>query len=702
MASSENYSQNNNNTQSHDNHCSTDFFLGNVPEEQPPPTAFSLPALRIPSRSSSWESVRPDSPPAPANGPLRVNNQLDHSQSTPEEEDSQPTSPATPSSQSGEDLDMGMTTLLQHGVSTRRARKKGRYYSYALARDDHISLMVGERNHNHKQWTLKDMVEFQKSRVDIVPVGLKDRDEILEQIMYDAARCQQLLLHSERQVSPFNVLRQLTSPTTPKEDGKTDVTQAARLRQSQRTKSAPSLSMMTNPPMDHSRRMASYGNWDHSRRLSSHALSDHPYRSSFHGIPPRTSSYGPPSRTSSHRPPPAHLRHTSSSDVFRTRRQGRHLSVHASQLSRGFTPTHSRLASEVRTFEPNPSVTFDSFLSPHSSGKGEAYRGANNAKNETSGETSGESAENEAFPIKLSRRLSRMASIKKIRASVSPSKEAIPPVPTVPLPTAPLPTATPPRITPANGFTSYPNSSATSYAGSSANSAADSSANSSTANSSANSSATSCADTPTNTPANSSELVVVKPRLVRRLTKQAPLSNMRGAANAAEDSPQNSSSENVGKSEGRSSSTWARRMNRMQSLANIRGNSISMRRDTPHNSSTESIEPSEDRPRSSRAKHVNKMPSSGNVKPNEVRQSPKRSPQPSPQSSPQPSPPQFLPMNCQGLTRQATQPPPQPPKRQKSKLQKRVSKMKSMPSMKLSKSKSKGAPSGNRPPGGGN
>jgi hypothetical protein len=31
-------------------------------------------------------------------------------------------------------------------------------------------------------------------------------------------------------------------------------------------------------------------------------------------------------------------------------------------------------------FEVRPDVTFDSFLEPHASGKGEAYRGAENAK----------------------------------------------------------------------------------------------------------------------------------------------------------------------------------------------------------------------------------------------------------------------------------------------------------------------------------
>jgi hypothetical protein len=31
-------------------------------------------------------------------------------------------------------------------------------------------------------------------------------------------------------------------------------------------------------------------------------------------------------------------------------------------------------------FEARPDVTFDSFLEPHASGKGEAYRGAENAK----------------------------------------------------------------------------------------------------------------------------------------------------------------------------------------------------------------------------------------------------------------------------------------------------------------------------------
>jgi hypothetical protein len=69
-------------------------------------------------------------------------------------------------------------------------------------------------------------------------------------------------------------------------------------------------------------------------------------------------------------------------------------------------------------FEPRPDVTFDSFLEPHVSGKGEAYRGTENAKKDD--QLSDEEGSFELKPVgkptkKPSNRISKMPSMPTLR-----------------------------------------------------------------------------------------------------------------------------------------------------------------------------------------------------------------------------------------------------------------------------------------------
>ncbi|KAA8618365.1 hypothetical protein PtrV1_07794 [Pyrenophora tritici-repentis] len=50
--------------------------------------------------------------------------------------------------------------------------KKATYYSHALSSSDKLALAHGEKNHNHKEWTPKDLVTHHEARKDLVPGGV--------------------------------------------------------------------------------------------------------------------------------------------------------------------------------------------------------------------------------------------------------------------------------------------------------------------------------------------------------------------------------------------------------------------------------------------------------------------------------------------------------------------------------------------------
>lgn len=82
----------------------------------------------------------------------------------------------------------------------------------------------------------------------------------------------------------------------------------------------------------------------------------------------------------------------------------------------------SPLITELRLHQHRPDVTFDSFLAPHASGKGEAFRGADNAKKD---KQSGDGAPDDAVPRELdisrrwSKHISRVPSMPTLRSKWS-------------------------------------------------------------------------------------------------------------------------------------------------------------------------------------------------------------------------------------------------------------------------------------------
>lgn len=203
---------------------------------------------------------------------------------------------------------------------------KQRYYSYALSDEDKEALASGEYNHNLKSWTPEEAIRFHEGRIELAHEGVADRDEFL------AARKQDLEIaeakkgkkKTVRKLLSFGFLKKSSSKTS---STFTDTEQA--FRYSERSVSAQSLQSPSTTSLS--------------------SVSEEPARLSR-----------PANRALNHR-------NVSTGDYFSARRQPQRI-------------VSSPLTQEVGGFTPRPDITFDTFLAPHVSGKGEAFLGAENAK----------------------------------------------------------------------------------------------------------------------------------------------------------------------------------------------------------------------------------------------------------------------------------------------------------------------------------
>ncbi|KAH4043769.1 hypothetical protein HBI40_198320 [Parastagonospora nodorum] len=196
-----------------------------------------------------------------------------------------------------------------------------RYYDHALSKGDHDALIMGELNHNLRAYTPRDLVIHHESRKELVPQGIAGTDKLGE--MEAFAKIEQEKQHSH-QVQERNLVSQSMYDLN-----------AARTR-------AASKRLTIVPP-------------GVSRQFS------------FQAIPPAMSRL-------------SHIRSASGDDYFSSRPVSHRQP--SSPPSSGFsTPrVRSPLAPQPSAHRHNLSATFDSFLVPHKSGKGEAFRGTPTAK----------------------------------------------------------------------------------------------------------------------------------------------------------------------------------------------------------------------------------------------------------------------------------------------------------------------------------
>jgi hypothetical protein len=281
--------------------------------------------------------------------------------------------------------------------------KKKRYYSQNLTEEDKNALTVGELNHNLKEWTPNDLVRFQEGRLDLVHAGLENREEWLALRQMEMQKSQEYVTqHRKREEEVRRYLRvptfTITAPERP----------AANKLQLQ--KSGPLLRVPSS-------QVSSVA----SRKVGS----PHSQAAEMSNVPPVSQVSEVSSQERPALPPvevntQADARSGGSSSARPRRRPGSYgFHDRGLQPPRPISGPLNGFGLETPPHEPRPDITFDSFLAPHISGKGEAFRGADNAKKEDPTEDVGDgtklvkSGGSRKNPV---RRLSKMASMPSLRA----------------------------------------------------------------------------------------------------------------------------------------------------------------------------------------------------------------------------------------------------------------------------------------------
>ena len=232
-------------------------------------------------------------------------------------------------------------------------KRKLSYYSRALTEEDKQSLAFGEKNHNHKEWSVKDLVAHHEACKDLVPITMPkvDRIDVLAGIEHDKQLSQRALVQSKIEVGRAFSLwcTKILLLTDKGKERHVAYSESAQVSQS----SFNSPSAPRRPSLPSSMSTPNFAN-DEAPRERSHL----------------------------------HARATSSGDYFSQRpacRTGAYCVSRISPLavsgtsSGSSTHVRSPLAQEVQ-HRHNPEVTFDSFLTPHKSGKGETFKGADSVE----------------------------------------------------------------------------------------------------------------------------------------------------------------------------------------------------------------------------------------------------------------------------------------------------------------------------------
>ncbi|KAJ4368825.1 hypothetical protein N0V83_005907 [Neocucurbitaria cava] len=254
--------------------------------------------------------------------------------------------------------------------------KKMRYYANALSEEDKQALAVGEKNHNHKEWTGKDLVNHHEARKSLVPssgLSKPQKNKALAEIEQDRQQSRRSLFLPKI----ADKVRQYTKLPWIKVTSE-DVDAKPIESESESTPT-------DTPPQHASRSMVDLRSSFASSSASSSASSP----AAAGASPPQLSPPAllSPLVLSDHRGPQHHASHARASSSDAADYFSRHpqrtfsfTSISPPATSPRRARERSPLANEVPAFQHNPDVTFDKFLAPHKMGKGETYWNSGNAK----------------------------------------------------------------------------------------------------------------------------------------------------------------------------------------------------------------------------------------------------------------------------------------------------------------------------------
>ncbi|KAF2708475.1 hypothetical protein K504DRAFT_468807 [Pleomassaria siparia CBS 279.74] len=273
-----------------------------------------------------------------------------------------------------------MASFLQDPSPQQKA-KKARYYSWALLEEDKEEALTAGGS---KPWTAQDLVRFQDSRMELVPKGLESREAMVEHIEMEQKKARNYLRTANKSVRRFPRLPGFSfEPPLPQSYPPPLMTHYMQV-----SRSMSDLQVAKKPNMTNNRVSQVPGSPQDLRERTIHARNssapDTLFVQPFLTQAPTPTAPRPEPCPKELRERAIQSRNSSSGDYLSrplSHQPSRPLSQPGIRRSANTNRVRSPLANEF-TFQHSPYVTFDSFLEPHTSGKGETYRGSDNAKKE--------------------------------------------------------------------------------------------------------------------------------------------------------------------------------------------------------------------------------------------------------------------------------------------------------------------------------
>ncbi|KAI4645058.1 hypothetical protein J4E93_005857 [Alternaria ventricosa] len=230
---------------------------------------------------------------------------------------------------------------------------KPRYYAQALSPEDTQSLSQGEKNHNLQEWSVTRLIIHHDQRKALIPqvMPIEEKMSALAEIDHEMQQSQRAVANTKEKVrNKLHIprIRKTTDNTKDEEHSRTQFWQSSQSTYDLR-------SSMLPPPLPRSTPTAQPEQYEEPRnRRYSHARAASSGDYFYQPSSPRTSAYN-------------------------TRR--------ISSLATSSGPSSSSSSNHVRSplnqevqFRADPATTFDSFLVPHKSGRGEVLAESKNAK----------------------------------------------------------------------------------------------------------------------------------------------------------------------------------------------------------------------------------------------------------------------------------------------------------------------------------
>lgn len=236
--------------------------------------------------------------------------------------------------------------------------RPSRYYASTLSESDVQALAIGEKNRNLKEWSANDLIMHHESRKELLPriMPKVDKTNALAGIEHDKQCVRRVLTRETSKVRRF--LRFLGAKGSADSVENQDVSSSTTQQQQQQQTPTSTHNLLTPSPLYEPEDLTLLPQPRPAHICAASSSSDY--------FSHRPSSYHP-------------QRSTLRSHIRRISPLASSSSSYSGTLTADSSPrVRSPLAREIQ-FRHNPDVTFDAFLVPHKSGKGEAFCGAVNA-----------------------------------------------------------------------------------------------------------------------------------------------------------------------------------------------------------------------------------------------------------------------------------------------------------------------------------